>query len=260
MSYEQKRYLKKKRIKRIIIISIQLLLVLSFFLIWEYLSNHNIINPFIYSSPSKIFKTIINLHKDNNLFNHIFWTLKEILISFIGGSLLGIIIAILLYEFKILFKIMEPFLIVLNSLPKVALGPMIIIIAGANIKSVIIMTLLINLVVTIINFYNGFTNIDQYKLTLMKSFMASKKQTLWYLVFPGSLNSIISALKVNISMTLIGVIMGEFLVSKQGIGYLIIYGTQIFNMNLVMSGILLLIIISIIIYLLVSWLLNKYQK
>ena len=260
MSFEQKRYLNKLRLNKIIIISIQIFLVISFVIIWEYLSSHNIINSFIYSSPSKVIKTIINLYQEHNLFNHILCTLKEILIAFIGGSLLGFIIAIMLYEFKLLSRIIEPFLIILNSLPKVALGPMIIIIAGANLKSVIIMTLLINLIITIINFYNGFLNIDQTKLTLMKSFKASKIQILWYLVFPGSISSIISALKVNVSMTLIGVIMGEFLVSKEGIGYLIIYGTQIFNMNLVMSGITLLIVISILIYLLVTIILNRYQK
>ena len=159
-----------------------------------------------------------------------------------------------------LAKILEPFLIVLNSLPKVALGPIIIIIAGANLKSIIIMTLLINLIVTIMNLYNGFINTDQNKLVLLKSLKASKIQILKYLVIPGSLNTIISSLKINISMTLIGVIMGEFLVSKAGIGYLIIYGTQIFNMNLVMAGIFILIVLSIVIYLLVTLLFNKYQK
>ncbi len=260
MSDNQKAYLKRiKREKKLIYI-IQIIIVCGLLILWQILSQKRIINDFIYSSPLKIVNTLIGLIKGHNLFNHLLRTLKEIFIAFSLGSLLGLLIAILLYEFRLLAKIFEPFLIVLNSLPKVALGPMIIIIAGANIKSVIIMTLLINLIVTILNIYNGFVNIDSTKITLMKSFKASKIQTLKYLVLPGSLNTIVSALKINVSMTLIGVIMGEFLVSKEGIGYLIIYGTQIFDMNLVMSGIFVLIIMSIIIYLLVSKLLKTKEN
>ena len=260
MSDNQKAYLKRiKREKKLIYI-IQIIIVCGLLILWQILSQKRIINDFIYSSPLRIINTLIGLIKSHNLFNHLLRTLKEIFIAFSLGSLLGLLIAIILYEFRLLAKIFEPFLIVLNSLPKVALGPMIIIIAGANIKSVIIMTLLINLIVTILNIYNGFVNIDSTKITLMKSFKASKIQTLKYLVLPGSLNTIVSALKINVSMTLIGVIMGEFLVSKEGIGYLIIYGTQIFDMNLVMSGIFVLIIMSIIIYLLVSKLLKTKEN
>ena len=260
VSIEQKKYLKKIKFQKIFILSVQVLIVISFITIWEILSKKNLINSFIYSSPSKIFWTIKNLIRENNLFNHVFWTLKEILISFFLGSTLGLLVAIILYEFKILAKIFEPFLIMFNSLPKVALGPLIIIVFGANIKSVIMMTLLINLIVTIMNLYNGFVNIDQNKIVLMKSFKSSRYQILKYLIIPESLSTIISTIKINVSMTLIGVIMGEFLVSKEGIGYLIIYGTQIFNMDLVMSGIFMLIIISIIIYLLVSCLLEEHEK
>ena len=136
----------------------------------------------------------------------------------------------------------------LNSLPKVALGPMIIIWTGANTKSIIVMALLINLIVSILNIYNGFLGTDLNRLKLMETFHASKLQTLFYLVIPNSKNTIVSSLKLNISMTLIGVIMGEFLVSKKGIGYLIIYGTQVFNLNIVMSGIIILVLMSFLIY------------
>ena len=260
MSVEQTRYLKKIRKQKIIITGIQLLLTIIIFTIWEILSRREIINSFIYSSPTKIIKTINELIITNNFFTHIWCTLKEVLFAFALGSTMGLFIAIILYEFPIIAKILEPFLVTINSLPKVALGPLIIIIAGANFKSVIIMALLINLIITIMNLYNGFINVDNNKLILLRSLNASKMQILKYLILPGSLNIIISSLKINVSMTLIGVIMGEFLVSKQGVGYLIIYGTQIFNMNLVMSGILMLIVMSVAIYLVVSYLEKKHQK
>ena len=182
------------------------------------------------------------------------------MLAFGIGISLGLLIAIVLYEIPILAKIIDPFLTMLNSLPKVALGPIIIIWAGANIKSIIVMALLINLIVSILNIYNGFIGVDEIKIKLLKSFGAKRLQLLRYLILPESKRTIISSLKINISMTLIGVIMGEFLVSKQGIGYLIIYGTQVFNLTLVMSGIVVLIILSFIIYECITLLEKKLSK
>ena len=257
MSNEQINYLKKiKKNKRIILLS-QIIIVIVFFTLWELFARCNIINSFIFSKPSDIFITIINLIKTGNLFSHIYTTLYEILISFILGITLGFIIAVTLYQYPTLAKIIDPFLTMLNSLPKVALGPLIIIIMGVNIKSVITMALLINLIISIITIYNGFINTDINKLKLLDTFKASKKQKLIKLIIPESYKTIISSLKLNISMSQIGVIMGEFLVSKKGIGYLIIYGTQVFNLNLVMTGILLLVIISFVLYKVVLKIENK---
>ena len=247
MSKEHKDYLRKIKRNKILISVSQITILLIFLLLWESLTYYSIINPFIYSSPSRIIKTIINLI-NNNLFIHILTTLKEILISFILGIFLGFIISIILYEFNTFYKIIDPFLTILNSLPKVALGPLIIILFGANTKSIIIMALLINLITSTLSIYNGFINIEDDTLKLFKSLNATKYQTLKYLIIPSSYQTIISSFKICISQTLVGVIMGEFLVSKEGIGYLIVYGKQVFNLNLVMSGIILLAILSFILY------------
>lgn len=260
MSKDQKKYLRKIKIRKYIILFSQIIIIIAFFGIWEYLANKNIINTFVFSKPSKIFDTILNLITQNNLFNHIFTTLKEVLISFSLGILLGLIIAIILYEFSLLADIVDPFLTMINSLPKVALGPLIIIISGANIKSVIVMALLINLIVSIITIYNGFINIDEKRIKMIKSFKANKFQILTKLIIPSSYKTIISSLKLNISMSLIGVIMGEFLVSKAGIGYLIIYGTQVFNLSLVMAGILILVVISYILYKIITFIESRLIK
>ncbi len=253
-------YLKKLKREKIKIYGLQLLILVIFLVSWELLSKYKIINPFLFSSPSNIIKTIKNLFLNYNLVEHIFTTLYEIFIAFILGITLSFIIAIILYEFKTLNKVIDPYLTMLNSLPKVALGPLIIIIAGANTNSIIVMALLINLIVGVMCIYNGFNNIDPDLIKLFKTFKASRLTTLFKLTIPASYKTIISSLKLNISMTLIGVIMGEFLVSRKGIGYLIIYGTQIFNLNIVMSGIIILIIISFIIYKLVVYLENKLIK
>ena len=262
-SDNQKKYLKKIKKQKIIVRLIQIILVASIIVLWELLTRMDILNSFIYSSPTKIVETIYNLLIHGNLFTHIFATLWEVLIAFSLGIFLSFLIAILFYEHPMMAKIFDPFLTVLNSLPKVALGPIIIILAGANSKSIIVMALLINLIVSILTIYNGFTNADPIKLKMFKSFKATKLQTLFLLVIPSSLNTMISSLKLNIALTLIGVITGEFLVSQKGIGYLIIYGTQVFNLNLVMSGIIILLIISYLLYksvmMLEEKILNKKQ-
>lgn len=260
MTLEQKKYLKKIKINKLKILFWQLFIIIVFLILWELLVNLEIISAFIYSSPLRIINTIIELIINKNFFIHIYTTIKEVIISFSLGISIGFIIALILYEFKTLAKIIDPFLTMLNSLPKIALGPLIIIIFGANIKSIIIMSLLINLIVSIITIYNGFQNTDEYRLKLFKTINANKIQTLLYLIIPNSYQTIITSFKLCISQTLIGVIMGEFLVSKQGIGYLIVYGKQVFNLNLVMSGIILLAIISYILYKLIVILEKKLLK
>ena len=184
-SSEYKVYLRKKRINIILIHITQIIILLFLIFIWEYLSNKNIINAFIYSSPSRIIKTITDLYKSNNLFNHIWVTTYETIISFSLATILGTFIAILLWYSKFLYKVMDPYLTVLNSLPKVALGPIIIILFGANIKSIIIMALLISLIITIVNVYTGFINTDKNMIKLMESFHASKGQILKFLIVGG---------------------------------------------------------------------------
>ncbi len=252
VSEERKLYLKKIKKEKIIINFFRVFIFLFLLVIWELLSKNNIIDTFMFSSPSDIFKTIINLYKENNLFIHIFTTLYEIIISFIIGNIIGFIISSILYLNSKLDKIFDPYLTILNSLPKVALGPIIIILCGANIKSIIIMALLISLIITISNVYSGFVNTDKNMIKLMHSFHASKWQMLKYLIIPYNYHVIVNSLKINVGMSLVGVIMGEFLVSKEGIGSIINYESQVFNLNLVISGIIILLIVSYLMYIIVS--------
>lgn len=230
------------------VLFVQIIVVAIFLMAWEVGSRFGFINSFIFSSPSHIIETLISLFQTGELAVHAWVTLKEILISFALGIGIAFIISIIMYLSKFFANVIEPFLTMLNSLPKVALGPIIIIWVGANVKAIITMALLINVIVSIITIYNGFVYTDPLKIKLFKSFGATKWQILTKLVIPANISSIISALKINISMTLIGVIMGEFLVSKRGIGYLIINGTQLFNLNLVLTGIIVLIVISFVLY------------
>lgn len=262
MSYSKERlkYLKKRKKEKIIVFSMQILLFIVFIFLWELFARLKIINTFLTSSPSKIITTLVNLYNTNNLFNHISITVYETILSFVLSIFIGIVIASILWWNNLLSKIIDPYLTILNSLPKVALGPIIIIWIGANMNSIIFMALLISSIISIITIYNGFKNTDIEKIKLMKSLNATKFQIYTTLILRGNIDTIISSLKINISMCLIGVIMGELLVSKEGIGYLIMYGSQVFNLNLVMTGVVLLVIISCILYYLISYLERKLVR
>lgn len=259
-SNEHKLFLRKEKRKKAFILFFQLLIILLFLFLWQILTDVGVVNSFIFSSPKKVFSTIGDLYLNNNLLRHIWITVYETLISFGLGTILGIIIASILWWNDSVSKIMDPYLTVLNGLPKVALGPIIIIWFGAGIQSIIVMALLISLIITIINVYQGFSSVDHNNIHLMKSLGANKRQIFFKLILPSNLNTIISALKVNISMSLIGVIMGEFLVSKEGIGYIIMYGSQIFNLNLVITGTIILCIVATVMYCLITFIEKKLVK
>jgi NitT/TauT family transport system permease protein len=252
-SEEYKKFLKKIKRENFLVILTQILIIIFFFIIWQLLANKNLINTFLVSSPQKVFNTIIDLIKEHNFWNHILTTFYEIIISFILGNLIGLFFASILWFNKFLSRVFEPFLTILNSLPKVALGPLIIVWAGANTKSIIIMALLISSIISIINIHNAFKSTDENRIRIVKSMGGNKIDLFTKVVFPSNILSIVESFKINVSMCFVGVIMGELLVSKEGIGYLIMYGSQVFNMNLVITGVILLVVLTIILYYLVYY-------
>lgn len=247
ISEERKKYLRKIKKNKILIIIIRLFIVITFILGWEILANVGIIDSFIASSPSRIWDTFINL-SSTNLMEHVGITCLETIIGFTLGTVLGIIIAMILWWSKFLSKVLEPFLVVLNSLPKVALGPVIIIWVGAGMPAIIVMALAISLIVTIMEILNGFLETDKEKIKMAQTFNASKQQILTKIIIPANIPTFFNSLKVNIGLSLVGVITGEFLVSKAGLGYLIVYGGQVFQLDLVMTGVIILAIVAAIMY------------
>ena len=256
ISEERKRYLSKIKREKLFVSFFRFLIIFIFIIGWEILARFDIINTFTFSSPSLIIKTFTELLRNGSLFSHIGITLYEVILCFLLATIIGLLFAVLLWFIPILSKIIDPYLTVLNSLPKVSLGPLIIIWVGASINSIIFMSLLISTFISIINIYNGFISTNKNYIILLKSFGANKWQIFRNVVFPSNIQTIISALKINISMNLIGVIMGELLVSKKGIGYLIMYGSQVFNINLVITGVVILGIISYLMY----FVIDKFEK
>lgn len=248
ISNERRKYLKDIKKEKRFIIFFQVIILISFLIIWEVLARFKIINTFLTSSPSLIVKTLSSLTTSNDLFTHIKVTLLETIVSFSLASFGGIVIASILWWNKRLAKIVDPYLTVINALPKVALGPLIIIWIGASTKSIIFMALLISLFLSIINIYHDFSETDKNYLILLKSLGASKKDLFFKVVLPSNFSNIINNLKINTSMAYIGVIMGELLVSKKGLGYLIMYGSQVFNINLVITSVFLLGMFAFLFY------------
>lgn len=258
-SLEHLMYLKKMKKEKIFIIISRFFIILFFLFLWEFLSRVGIINTFLFSSPSRICNTICGLIKDGSFFKHFNITIFEVIAGFILSNIFGFIIAVLFLISNKVYKIFDPYITVLNSLPKVALGPLIIIWIGSGIKSIVFMSLLISIFITIINIYNGFISVNKNYITMLKSFEASNLDVFFKIILPSNIYNIISTLKINVSMNLIGVIMGELLVSKNGIGYLIMYGSQVFNIDLVITGIFILGFISYIMYYLIEKVELKYN-
>lgn len=247
VSLERKIYLKRKKQKKYLILLTQIFILIGFLSLWEFAANHGFIDSFITSQPSRILKTLMNL-SSNDLLKHIGVTTYETVIGFLVGTVLGIIIAIILWWSDFLSKVAEPFLVVLNSLPKVALGPIIIIWVGAGTPAIIVMAVAISLIVTILENLNGFLKTDKEIIKMANTFKASKLQVLTKIVIPANLSTFINSLKVNIGLSLVGVISGEFLVSKAGLGYLIVYGGQVFKLDLVMTSVIILGVVAGLMY------------
>ena len=252
ISKEHLLYLRGVRKKNVLINVARFSILLIFLLIWELSARFEWVNPFITSSPSRIAKTIADLYNNGTLFYHVGTTLWETLLGFFIAVALGYSIALLLWWSEAFRRISEPYFVVLNALPKIALGPLIIIWCGTGSKAIVFMTILIGLIVAILNMLNGFMSTDENKLLLLKSMGASKLQILTKLVIPSSLPAFISMLKINVGMAWSGSIMGEYIVSKAGIGYLIVYGGQVFKLDLVMSAVFILCILAAAMYALVA--------
>jgi NitT/TauT family transport system permease protein len=243
-SLKHKQFLRKNKRRNILINCARVGLLIAILLIWEICADTQVIDPFITSSPSRIVSTIGELYTNGNLFYHIGVTLMETIIGFFIAVILGYGIAVLLWSSKTLQKIFEPYIVVLNSLPKIALGPLIIIWIGTGYTAIIFMTVLVAIIVCIMNTLTGFTAVDKTMQTLMQAMGASRWVTLKKLIIPASLPSLMNTLKVAVGLAWIGSIMGEYMVSRAGLGYLIVYGGQVFKLDLVMTATIILCVLA----------------
>ncbi len=259
-SKEHLAYLRKEKKKKILITLSRWLLLVLILGVWELCAYLELIDPFITSSPSRVCVTIADLYRKGTLFYHIGITLAETLIGFAVAIVIGYAVAIVLWASDSVRKVLEPYIVVLNSLPKIALGPLIIIWIGTGYKAIIFMTVIVAIIVCIMNMLAGFVSVDGTKLLLMRSMNAGRAATLRKLIIPASLPALMNTLKVAVGLAWIGSIMGEYIVSRAGLGYLIVYGGQVMNLNLVMTATFILCILAGGMYAIVALIEKKIVK
>ncbi len=248
MTDEHKKYLKRVRINNLVVKVLQTGLLIFLFGFWELSVRLNWADAFFFSSPSRIAVTIVDLIDNGNFFSHVLATTYEAVAGFLLSTVVGTVIAVLLWCSVTARRVFEPYLIVLNALPKIALGPILIIWLGTGRNAIIGMAFLICIVITIMSMLAGFNSIEKEKIDLLLSMGASKVQILFKLVLPGNLSTFVSVAKINVGLSWVGTIIGEYLVSREGLGYLIVYGSQIFNLDLVMASTVVLCVLASAMY------------
>lgn len=254
-AYVRKHVLKKRRIR-----IYQFIILIGFIAFWEISTHIGIVDPFIFSNPSRVVKTIVNMTAEGRLFYHIGVTLLETLVSFALVNVVGLIVAMILWWNDSISKVLEPYLIVLNSLPKSALAPVFIVWLGANIKTIIVAAVSVALFGSIITLYSDFKAVEEDKIKLIYTLGGKKIDVLFKVVLPANIPSMISLMKVNIGLSLVGVIIGEFLAAKAGLGYLIIYGSQVFRLDWVIMSIVILSIVATGLYKILTYFEKRFTR
>ena len=241
ISMSQEQYLRCLHRRQTRILAFRLLLSVAFLALWESAVRLHWIDGFIFSSPSRVVRTFVSMWRDGSIFRHTGVTLCETLLSGIGAALL-------LWYSAGLSEVLEPYLVVLNSLPKSALAPLLIVWLGANLKSVIVSGISVAIFGTVLNLYTGFCEVDPDKIKLIYTLQGTKRDVLRKVMLPGTVPLLLSVMKVNIGLCLVGVVIGEFIGAREGLGYLIIYGSQVFRLDWVMMSIVLLCMIAMLLY------------
>jgi NitT/TauT family transport system permease protein len=255
-----KKYIHSLKVEKRWIRFYQAVISLLFFSSWELASGKQWIDPLLFSSPSKIWALFLVKFQDGSLLTNLWVTLMETVVGFILGTLLGTILAAILWWSPMISKILDPYLVILNAMPKVALGPILIVALSPGYPSIIAMGTIISVIITTIVVYTAFREVDPNYLKVLQSFGASRLQCFEEAILPASFPTIISTLKVNVGLSWVGVMVGEFLVSSKGLGYLIIYGFQVFNFTLVFLSLLIIAVFATIMYQVVELIEKKLIK
>ena len=253
LSTGHRHYLRHYHFNRLLVIFFRIFLLTGFLFLWEFCASHQIIDSFIFSSPSKIMNALLLMISDHSIFLHLGVTLYETFVSFFLVIFVSILFAILLWYSNNLSEILEPYLVVLNSLPKSALAPLLIVWLGATKTTIIVTGMSVAIFGSILNLYTSFRSTDPGKIKLIYTLRGNHLHVLTKVILPYSIPAIISNMKVNIGLCLVGVIIGEFLAAKEGLGYLIIYSSQVFKMDWLLMSICILCVFAIFLYALIDF-------
>ncbi len=256
----QELYIKNHHRHHHIITVLRVLILVLFLTIWETAGQTGMIDTFFFSSPSMVASFFLKMVFDGSFFTHTGITLLETLLSFLLITVISILAATALWYSKTLSEISEPYLVVLNSLPKSALAPLFIVWLGTGINTIIVAGISVAIFGSVISLYAGFKHVDAEKLKLIYTLGGNRFDAFHKVVLPSCVPVLLSNMKVNIGLALVGVIIGEFLAARRGLGYLIIYGSQVFQLNMVITSIIILCVIAMVLYQCIQWLEHLYKK
>lgn len=248
MTSAQREYLSRQKKHRQIVTLCRFFLLILLLSLWELGAFTGVIDSFIFSSPSRVAACFLDMAADGSIFMHTGVTVLETIASFLIVVVCGLGAALILWSLPGVSAVLEPYLVMLNSLPKSALAPLLIVWLGNNVRTVIVAAVSVAVFGSIITLHTGFREIDGDKVKLIYSLGGSKKDVMFKVIVPGSIPMIISNMKVNVGLCLVGVIIGEFLSAKAGLGYLIIYSSQTFRMDWMLMSIVILCLLSTVLY------------
>lgn len=256
----QQLYIKQHHRHHHLITFLRFTVLFLFLISWEVFGRLEYIDTFFFSSPTLILSSLKEMILDGSFFTHTGITLLETLLSFLLITVFSLLTATLLWYSKTLSEILDPYLVVLNSLPKSALAPLFIVWLGTGLNTIIVAGISVAVFGSIISLYTGFKQVDKEKLKLIYTLGGNRITAFQKVVLPSSVPVILSNMKVNIGLALVGVIIGEFLAARRGLGYLIIYGSQVFQLNMVLTSIIILCVIAMALYQGIQWLEHLYKK
>ncbi|MCK8486859.1 ABC transporter permease [Paenibacillus sp. MBLB2552] len=242
------------------VVSVQALILVFFIGCWELAGRLRWIDVLIFSYPSKVGRQIVKDAVSGELWPHLAMTVGETAVGFLLGTLIGTLLAVLIWWSPFLSRVLDPYMVVFNSMPKVALGPIFIVLFGAGFTAIVVTTLSITVIVTTLVVFNSFNEVDANLVKVIRTFGGSRRDVFLKAILPASFPTIVSTLKVNVGMAWVGVIVGEFLVAKIGLGYLIVYGFQVFNFTLVLSSLVIIAIVATAMYQLVVYIERKLVR
>jgi len=259
-----KRMARRLPVRRIwptwVLLSAQFGIFVTFVALWEIAAMTGLIDAFFWSKPSAIASTMVIFFTEGNAVTDIIYTFRSTILGFILGTTLGAVLGMSFWWSRNYALIMQPYIICLESIPKLALAPLIILVFGMGLSSKVAIATALTLVVSTLTAYSGVQAVDRDQEKLFYSLGASRWQVFTKLVAPSCIPWIISILRVNIGLALTGSIVGEFVASQYGLGRTILYAGQTYEIALVWVAVLVLSGLSMIMYVAVSWLERYLQK
>jgi NitT/TauT family transport system permease protein len=222
--------------------------VAGFLLLWELGTRLGWISAFLFGAPSGILKIFLTMAADGSLWSDTAYTLLEAFLGFVIGTVLGSIAGLALWYSIFVARLVEPFIVAINSVPKIALAPIIILWFGTGLVSKVALAVSLTAIVALIAAYQAAKDADTDLQALLISMGATKHQIFYKAVVPSTIPSIIATFRINIGFGLVGAVVGEFISSQQGLGHLVYTASSFYDLNTVWVGLFVLMFLGFILY------------